>query len=149
LNGVVSPKGILTLGGIYVKMSKWLEAVSAVMPRRRIVGLLGGAMVALTLLGAAPAMAAGANGSAVPSSSHVSPFTVVNVGGGTWSYGSGLSNPWTQHVWSHYVHPTLYHSATAICGSDNPKVYANAGTWANADAYCAPWDSNAVYWNTY
>jgi hypothetical protein len=75
--------------------------------------------------------------------------TVVNVGGGTWNYGSEYQFPTGKHVWSHYVHPTLRHSGTAICGSSNPKVYANAGTWANADAYCNAWDSTAAYWNTY
>lgn len=75
--------------------------------------------------------------------------TIVNVGGGTWNYGSELTFPAGKHVWSHYVHPTLYHSGTAICSSQNNKVYANAGTWANADAYCNAWDSSATYWNTY
>ena len=75
--------------------------------------------------------------------------TIVNVGGGTWNYGSEYQFSATKHVWSHYVHPSLYHSGTAICGSHNPKVYANAGSWANADAYCGLFDSAAEYWNTY
>lgn len=75
--------------------------------------------------------------------------TIVNVGGGTWNYGTQYQPPFGKYAWSHYVHPTLRHSGTAICGSQNPKIYANAGTWANADAYCNAWDYTAAYWNTY
>ncbi len=75
--------------------------------------------------------------------------TIVNVGGGTWNYGTSYSFPTTQNVWSHYVHPSLYHSATAICGSNNIKVYAVAGSWANADTSCNVLQSSAEYWNTY
>lgn len=71
--------------------------------------------------------------------------TIVNVGGGTWNYGSNCC----KNVWSHYVHPTLYHSGTAICGSQNVKVYNTANNWANADASCGIFDSTAAYWNTY
>jgi len=75
--------------------------------------------------------------------------TVVNVGGGTWNYGTSYSFPSTTNVWSHYVHPSKYHSATAIGGSNNVKRYANAGMWANADTQCNVLQSTAVYWNTY
>lgn len=75
--------------------------------------------------------------------------TIVNVGGGTWNYGTSYSFPTTQNVWSHYIHPTLYHSGTAICGSSNVKVYAYAGSWANADTSCNFLQSSAEYWNTY
>lgn len=86
----------------------------------------------LTLAGAAPAYA-----------------TVVNVGGGTWNYGTSYSFPSTKNVWSHYVHNTKYHSATAIGGTNNVKVYKNAGTWANADTNCNVTQSSAEYWATY
>jgi lactococcin 972 family bacteriocin len=75
--------------------------------------------------------------------------TTVSAGGGTWNYGDEYSFPTNQHVWSHYVHNTLYHSATAICASNNPKRFANATFWANADAWCGYFDSTAVYWDTY
>src|SRR5665811_1667274 len=75
--------------------------------------------------------------------------TIVNVGGGTWSYGSDYVFPASQNVYSDYVHPTKYHSATAICGSAYMKTYAYANNWAAANAGCAIWDSNAAYWNTY
>jgi len=90
------------------------------------------ATAALTVATAAPALA-----------------TVVNVGGGTWNYGTSYQFPSTKKVWSHYVHPTKYHSGTAICGSNNVKVYAGANTWANADTQCSVTQSAAEYWNTY
>ena len=43
----------------------------------------------------------------------------------------------------------LYHSATAICASQNVKVFANATFWANADVNCGWFDSDATYWATY
>jgi hypothetical protein len=52
-------------------------------------------------------------------------------------------------IWSHYVHPSQYHSATAIGGSNNVKVYANANSWANADTHCNVLQGTAEYWNTY
>lgn len=77
------------------------------------------------------------------------PFTIVNVGGGTWNYGTENCGLNCKHVWSHYVHNSLYHSATAICSSQNQKVFANATFWANADVYCGWFDSDAAYWATY
>lgn len=73
----------------------------------------------------------------------VIPATVKNVGGGTWNYGRSGN-----HCWSHYVHPAKRHSATAIKGSTNRKVYAGAGTWANSDIYGGSGTCYA-YWSTY
>jgi hypothetical protein len=73
--------------------------------------------------------------------------TIVNVGGGTWNYGTAYQFPTGKHVWSHYVHPTNTHSATAICASQNWKVFAGPGIWANSDVYCNTWDSAAEYWS--
>lgn len=75
--------------------------------------------------------------------------TIVNVGGGTWNYGTSYSFPFTKNVWSHYVHNTKYHSATAICAANNVKVFANATFFANADTTCGLTDSAAEYWATY
>lgn len=95
--------------------------------------LLAGALaVGLTLGAAAPAMA-----------------DIVNVGGGTWNYGTSYQPPWYKNVWSNYVHPSLYHSSTAIGGSANQKVYANAGSWSNASVVCGSAESTAAYWATY
>jgi hypothetical protein len=75
--------------------------------------------------------------------------TIVNVGGGTWNYGTEQEALWGKHVWSHYVHNTLRHSATAICASQNVKIFANPIAWADADVHCNVWDSAAEYWATY
>lgn len=75
--------------------------------------------------------------------------TVVNVGGGTWNYGHELEGLWGKHVWSNYVHPSYYHSSTAICASKNVKKYANAGAWTDVSFSCNWVDTDAWYWNTY
>ena len=38
-----------------------------------------------------------------------------------WNYGTRYSFPTTKNAWSHYVHPSKYHSATAICGSNSVR----------------------------
>lgn len=75
--------------------------------------------------------------------------TIVNVGGGTWNYGTSTNWLVGKNVWSHYVHPTYYHSGTAIGGPNNVKIYATANNWANADTSCMAWESAAEYWATY
>jgi hypothetical protein len=96
--------------------------------------LAGGALVGVLTIGAAAPALAG---------------TITNVGGGTWNYGTAFQPPWFKNVWSHYVHPSAYHSATAIGGPNNVKVYANANSWANADTQCGAGENAAQYWATY
>jgi lactococcin 972 family bacteriocin len=83
------------------------------------------------------------------SSDTVTPMTVVNVGGGTWSYGTYVDGGGWKHCYSQYVHNTKYHSATAIIANGNNKVYANAGYWANADAKAGLAYTCYAYWSTY
>lgn len=96
--------------------------------------LAGGALVGLLTVGAAVPALAG---------------TITNVGGGTWSYGTAFQAPWFKNVWSHYVHPAAYHSATAIGGPNTVKVYATANNWAKANTQCGVGENAAQYWNTY
>ncbi len=103
------------------------------------------AIAAATLLGTTGTALAASSGSAQIGSAQVTPLTVVNVSGGTWNYGS--SGVFSRHCWSHYVHPTHQHTATAIMGSQNVKVSARPLTWANADAYGGLFDSCAAYYN--
>lgn len=70
--------------------------------------------------------------------------TVVNVGGGTWNYGTTMGS-----TWSHYQHNQVKHWGTAICGSENKKVIKPAGVWANAEAGCGWFDDKAAYWGKY
>src|SRR5258706_5787395 len=86
-----------------------------------------------------------ASSSATAGAKTPAPYTIVNVGGGTWNYGTENCGFNCKHVWSHYVHNSLYHSATAICASQNVKVFANATFWANADVNCRWFDSDATY----
>ncbi len=90
-----------------------------------------------------------ASSSATVGAKTPAPYTIVNVGGGTWNYGTENCGVNCKHVWSHYVHNSLYHSATAICASQNVKKFANATFWANADVNCGWFDSAAEYWATY
>jgi hypothetical protein len=117
--------------------------------KRTLAGIgTAGAVFLLGLVPSSPAMADSAGGVA-RSSAATSARTVVNVGGGTWNYGTGSGCSIYKCAWSHYVHPSLYHSATSICASANVKRYANAGDWANADTRCGWAQSTAAYWNTY
>jgi len=94
---------------------------------------LGGLITAGLLLGAAgPVMA-----------------TIENVGGGTWNYGTAYQPPFGKKVWSNYVHNSLYHSSTAIGGSQEQKRYAVAHNWSEASVICGAFDSTAAYWATY
>ncbi len=96
--------------------------------------LVGGALVGVLTIGAAaPALAS----------------TTTSVGGGTWNYGTKWEPPWFKKSWSHYVHPTARHSATAICGPHYTKHFADPGHWAVADLRCGASEQAAQYWNTY
>ncbi|NQX71734.1 bacteriocin [Paenibacillus alba] len=80
------------------------------------------------------------------SNSNVSPFSVVNVGGGTWDYGTGASGS-QKHCWSHYNHPDNYHSSTAKVGTSIDKKYANAGSYSLADVYGPQGQTGYAYWD--
>ncbi|MCQ4044660.1 lactococcin 972 family bacteriocin [Streptantibioticus rubrisoli] len=74
---------------------------------------------------------------------------VINVGGGTWSYGSGTDSSGWKLCYSDYENPSSSHSATAVLGNANDKEYANAGSWANANVD-GNWGSTChAYWSNY
>lgn len=78
----------------------------------------------------------------------ISPDTTVNVGGGTWTYGTSYGfNGKT--VTSNYYHPSLYHSSTAIIGTQDNTSYAAAGYWSYASAVGSFFDRGYAYWATY
>ncbi|KAA8822033.1 lactococcin 972 family bacteriocin [Bifidobacterium vespertilionis] len=61
------------------------------------------------------------------------PLTTVNVGGGTWNYGSYANGFNVKRCYSHYIHKDKYHSA-AVAISDRDKTdYAAARDWAKID----------------
>lgn len=96
-------------------------------------GILVGAIVLGSVLGVAgPALA-----------------TTVNVGGGTWVYGTGYVFPIYKDVYSNYVNNVHYHSSTAIGGSAIQKVYANANSWSYAGVRCGAGEGTSAYWANY
>ena len=86
------------------------------------------------------------SGSAVFTNEDVTPFAITYPGGGTWDTGTKVVGS-QKHVWSHYHHPTNYHSATAKLGREIDKDYANAGLWAMADVYGDPKYTGYTWWD--
>ncbi|MFF4653581.1 lactococcin 972 family bacteriocin [Streptomyces sp. NPDC001380] len=81
-------------------------------------------------------------------SNTVTPSTVVNTGGGTWSYGT-VADGIYKGCYSDYIHNTKYHSATAVIANSTDKTYANAGYWADAYAVAGWAYTCNAYWSTY
>jgi hypothetical protein len=75
--------------------------------------------------------------------------TVVNVGGGTWNYGSSYAVWPPKTCWSNYKHNSKYHSSAAIMASNNSTRYANAGYWSEAKVTSGAAYTCYTYWNTY
>jgi hypothetical protein len=105
------------------------------------------AAVGLPVISTVPAFAATPNTTPTHGlpSDQVTPFTTVNVGGGTWDYGA--SGIFSRHCWSYYVHPTHYNTATAIIGPYVTKKRASPGRWAYADSYGGFGQTCHSYWN--
>lgn len=91
-----------------------------------------------------------AGGSAVSSSSQITPFTQVNVGGGTWNYGSNFAFPANKYVYSQYQHQYLVHSASVFIGNlYDSSGRQGPGTLANSSKTGGLTDPASEYWNTY
>ncbi|MEV4440331.1 lactococcin 972 family bacteriocin [Streptomyces sp. NPDC049577] len=71
-----------------------------------------------------------------------------NVGGGTWSYGTGTVGTW-KSCYSNYVHPSKRHSSTASMGSDVDKNYADAGDWSTSEVKAGFGYTCHAYWAVY
>lgn len=78
----------------------------------------------------------------------ITPFTVKNVGGGTWDYTVSRGFNGTT-VTSDYINNKLFHSATSICGPTTNTVYAAAKRWARSSANAGLFADYAMYWDTY
>ncbi|POX49841.1 lactococcin 972 family bacteriocin [Streptomyces sp. Ru72] len=76
-------------------------------------------------------------------------MSTVNVGGGTWSYGTTTGSWGLKRCYSNYVHPSKYHSATSVMADGNDKTYANAGSWANSHVDAGWAYTCYAYWATY
>ncbi len=79
----------------------------------------------------------------------VTPNTSVNVGGGTWNYGSSYSFPVGKHCWSNYFHPTQFHSATSIIGSTNNTSFGAPDQWADSSANGSITQTCQAYWDVF
>jgi lactococcin 972 family bacteriocin len=69
---------------------------------------------------------------------------VVSVGGGTWDYGSGLPN-----VWSNYSHDSVRHySSVATGGGSSYRAPCTPpGYTSLASINKAPWDHGSAFWS--
>lgn len=74
---------------------------------------------------------------------------VTSAGGGTWSYGTEVVSAGNKRCYSNYVHPSVYHSSTAVIGSKSNKQFADPAVWSNASAVNALAQTCRTYWNTY
>lgn len=60
------------------------------------------------------------------------PLTVLEIGGGTWSYGKNLTTD-GQYCYSNYYHPTVQHGSTVKLAGSTNKAVAVAGKWSYAN----------------
>ena len=103
-----------------------LKGVDCFMLKRRLVSaLLAGAVVVLAF--GPPAVAASTEtptgGSVYFSNSQITPFTIKNIDGGTWNYGSSIYKFVYKRVWSNYQHQDLTHRSSCYLGDR----YDNSG----------------------
>jgi hypothetical protein len=68
--------------------------------------------------------------------------TVVDVGGGTWDYGSNSSI-----VWSYYFHGSNKHKTSVYNGSYHHSNCASGGSWANSSASSRWYAVDSSYWD--
>ncbi|PYE44541.1 lactococcin 972 family bacteriocin [Paenibacillus barcinonensis] len=74
----------------------------------------------------------------------------VDVGGGTWDYGTSWVFPLSKKVWSNYNHQTKIHSSTASIGTQILRSgQVNAGTTSYASAIGGASEDTHAYWNVY
>lgn len=79
----------------------------------------------------------------------ITPLATENVGGGTWNYGTRFDVfSGTKTCYSHYIHQTKTHTATAIMGEQH-RVSQGPGRWANAEVTGGPLAGTCTtYWST-
>ena len=80
--------------------------------------------------------------------SQVTPFTTVNVGGGTWDYGTD-SHLLTKDAWSNYQHKTKDHSSSVrYDGVTNSSGRTASGTESLASCSVSIFTSVEAFWST-
>lgn len=79
----------------------------------------------------------------------IAPLATVNVGGGTWTYGSTYTSDGSKICYSRYIHNTKTHKATATMNGTTRTSTAGPGRWANAEVVggvLSGWCN--TYWST-
>ncbi|MBQ0887846.1 lactococcin 972 family bacteriocin [Streptomyces sp. RM72] len=85
----------------------------------------------------------------VDPSSSVTTMAVKDVGGGTWNYGSTITDTGKKRCYSYYFHGSKQHSATAKIGSNSLKAAAAPGKSAMATAVAGVAYTCYAYWAVY
>jgi hypothetical protein len=62
----------------------------------------------------------------------IRPKTVLEIGGGTWSYGKDLTTD-GQYCYSNYYHPKVIHGSTVQLAGGENKAVAGKGKWSYAN----------------
>lgn len=76
------------------------------------------------------------------------PLTVVNVGGGTWHYWSGITWNGREGSFSDYINNTVNHTSSAfIGGCQNTSRVTAPGNWADSSCWGWPWETASQFWN--
>ncbi|MFF3879235.1 lactococcin 972 family bacteriocin [Streptomyces sp. NPDC001978] len=65
------------------------------------------------------------------SAGSITPQTVLNIGGGTWSYGSYLTTG-GKYCYSNYYHGSVVHGSTAAMAGHSIKAVAGPGDYSYA-----------------
>ncbi|MFE7811059.1 lactococcin 972 family bacteriocin [Streptomyces sp. NPDC057433] len=66
------------------------------------------------------------------STGEFTPLTVLEIGGGTWSYGKNLTTD-GQYCYSNYYHSSVKHGSTVILAGVMDRKVVNAGKWSYAN----------------
>jgi len=83
-----------------------------------------------------------------PTSSSVARHTIVNTGGGTWSFGYEYTTS-GKRCYSNYYHGKKRHSSTVKMANGTYKDYAVARDYSNAHRTAGAAFTCSAYWATY
>ena len=109
-------------------------------------------MLVFACLVATPVMAADTEkptgGSVALTNSMVTPFATVQVGGGTWDYGTRIVGLGTKQVWSNYWHPTAVHRSSCRIGTNyNNSGWVPAKYTSYSSAVGSWFNTGYAYWD--
>lgn len=83
------------------------------------------------------------------SNATITPFS-VDVGSGSWDYGTTMESVWTKKVWSNYYHPKKIHSSSCSIGtSHSDSGDTSAGTTSYSSTTGSPRETAKANWHAY